>query len=114
MADGTPEPPADIGLEGRDLWGRAWAAAVTWLSPDTDMTAVVGACRLADDLEVARRRYRATSDPGDGRAVVALSRELTAALSVLGFDPTARARLGVAEVKKLSALEELMARRAGG
>ena len=114
MAEAAPDPPVDFGLEACDLWRRAWSAAITWLSPDSDMTAVVSACRLADDLEVARRRYRATSDPSDGRAVVALSRELTAALSALGFDPTARARLGVAEVKKLSALEGLMARRAGG
>lgn len=112
MAAGTPEPPVDLGLEGRELWGKAWAAAITWLSPDTDLASVVSACRLADDLEVARRRYRATSDPGDARAVTGFVKALHEALSVLGFDPTSRSRLGVAEVKRVSALEELARKRA--
>jgi phage terminase small subunit len=112
MSDDTPEPPADLGLEGTDLWRKAWAAAITWLSEDSDWTAVVNACRAADDLAIARRRYNATSDPGDGRAVVALGKALTDALSVLGFDPTSRSKLGVAEVKKATALEQLLANRA--
>jgi len=111
MADGVPEPPVDLLLDGRRLWERAWGAAITWLSPDSDMEAVEQACRVADDLAAARRRYRATTDPADGRMVVQLSKAMTDALSVLGFDPTARSRLGVAEVKRASALEELIARR---
>jgi phage terminase small subunit len=111
MADGVPDPPADLLLDGRRLWERAWGAAITWLSPDSDMEAVENACRLADDLAVARRRYRATSDPTDGRVVVQLAKSVSDALSVLGFDPTARSRLGVAEVKRASALEQLIATR---
>lgn len=113
MAKDVPEPPADLGLEGRALWEKAWSSAITWLSPDSDWTEVVEACSLADDVAAARRRYRATTDPGDARAVVALSKQLTEALSVLGFNPTARSRLGVAEVKRASALDELLARRKG-
>jgi hypothetical protein len=111
MAAGVPEPPAELMLAGRSLWGRAWASAITWLSPDSDLDAVVLACSLADDLALARERYRATRDPADARAVVALSKEFTVALSDLGFNPTARARLGVAEVKRVSALDELLSRR---
>ena len=107
----SPDRPVDLLLEGRALWERAWASAITWLSPDSDWDAVVEACQLADDVAVARRRYRATSDPSDGRAVVALSKELQASLANLGFNPAARSRLGVAEVKKMSALEQLMAKR---
>ena len=111
MADKTPEIPPEMDEAGRDLWTRAWSDAITWLSPDSDMAEVVEACRLADDLAIARHRYRATREPGDGRMVTALSKSLTEALSVLGFNPTARARLGVAEVKRVSALEELLAKR---
>lgn len=110
-ASDAPEPPVELLLEGRALWERAWASAITWLSPDSDWDAVVEACQLADDVSQARRRYRATSDPADARAVVALSKELQACLGHLGFNPAARARLGVAEVKQASALEQLMARR---
>jgi phage terminase small subunit len=110
-ATGIPPYPADLGLAGRKLWDRAWAAAITWLSPDSDGEQVEEACRLADDLAAARTRYRATTDPGDLRALVSASKQFTDALSALGFNPTARARLGVAEVKRVSALEELVAKR---
>lgn len=109
MAEGVPEPPAELGLEGRAFWERAWGRAITWLSPDSDRDAVEESAFLVDDLASARRRYRATTDPADARAVVALSKQLADSLSALGFTPTARARLGVAEVKKASALQTLIA-----
>jgi hypothetical protein len=75
------------------------------------MEQVEEAARLADDLAACRTRYRATLDPSDLRGLVAASKQFTDALSALGFNPTARARLGVAEVKRVSALEELVAKR---
>jgi phage terminase small subunit len=111
MADGVPDPPVDLRLDGRDLWAQSWDRGVTWLSPDSDWAAVVEACRLADDIAVARERYRVTREAGDARVVATLSKELRSALASLGFDPTARGRMGVAEVKKMSALETLMAKR---
>jgi hypothetical protein len=41
-----------------------------------------------------------------------LDRTIVSNLSLLGFSPTDRMRLGIAEVKKQSRLEELMARKA--
>jgi len=111
MAEGVPDLPAELGPAGADLWKQMWARAITWVSPDSDMAAVVEACLIADDLAVARRRYRATSDPKDAGALATLGKRFDAALSVLGFNPTARARLGVAEVKRVSALQSLLERR---
>jgi hypothetical protein len=111
-APGVPEAPASLGLNGRALWERAWNSAITWLSPDSDWDAVVLACSLADDLALAREVYRASRDAAHGRVVVSLSREMSNALSVLGFDPSSRSRLGVAEVKAMSALDKLAAARA--
>jgi hypothetical protein len=111
MAAGTPEPPVDLGLAGRRLWGRVWNQAITWLSPLSDGEQVEELARVADDLEAARRRYRATTDPADARALVSLNKAFTEGLSALGFNPTARARLGLAEVKRVTKLEELRARR---
>jgi phage terminase small subunit len=110
-ADGIPPYPPDLGLAGQHLWDRAWAAAITWLSPDSDGQTVEEACYLADALAAARTRYKATTDPSDARALVALSKQFLETLSALGFNPTARARLGVAEVKRVSALEELVQKR---
>lgn len=111
MATATPEPPAELREDGLSLWNQAWATAITWLSPDSDMKAVVHACLLADDLAVARARYRATTEPADGRILVNLSDAFAKSLSALGFDPVSRTRLGVAEVKRVSAIDELLAKR---
>jgi phage terminase small subunit len=110
-ANGAPPYPPDLGLAGQRLWDRAWNAALTWIAPATDRDQIEEAARLADDVAAARTRYRATTDPGDARALVAVSKQLTEALSVLGFNPVARARLGVAEVKRASALDQLIERR---
>lgn len=110
-ANGVPPYPADLGLDGRRLWDRAWNAALTWIALGTDAEQIEETARLADDLAAARKRYRATTDPADLRALVAASKQFTDALSALGFNPTARARLGVAEVKRVSALERLVAER---
>jgi len=40
-----------------------------------------------------------------------LNKEISEWLSLLGFDPTSRARLGLAEVKAASTLEKLQAKR---
>lgn len=114
MADGVPKPPDELGLDGLGLWKRAWEQGISWISKSSDLDELLEACHLKDDLALARERYRATRDPGDLRALVALSTALSAKFSALGFNPTARARLGVAEVKKANALEDLIARRTSG
>lgn len=106
-AQSLPEYPTDIGPEGAAVWRSIWAHGVVWISPATDLHAAELAARLADDLAVARRRYQAVGDPKDGRMVVSLSKAFSDALADLGFNPTARARLGVAEVTRVSKLESL-------
>lgn len=112
MASRTPPTPTDLGPDGERLWQMAWGFAITWLSPDSDLEAITSAARLADDVAAARARYRVTTDPADGRILVNLTKAFADSLSSLGFDPVSRSRLGVAEVRKASALDELLAKRA--
>lgn len=110
-ADVMPETPEYLLDRGRELWARVWADGVTWISPASDMDAVIRACQMRDAVSIAWERYMATHDPVDAKAFGALSKELGASLGFLGFDPSSRSRLGVAEVRKASALDELLARR---
>lgn len=110
QADDMPDFPSGLEDSGKELWRRVWQDGITWISPKTDLQAAEEACRSADDLATARRRYRATTDPKDAGALVALGKRLDDALSQLGFNPTARSRLGVAEVTRVSKLDALRRR----
>jgi hypothetical protein len=110
-AERVPDLPANIGKRGADLWRRAWAEAIVWLSPDSDRATVERACRLADAEELARQQYFDSMDPRDGTMYVKLSHELGIVLAEMGFTPIARTRMGVAEVKRVSKIEELRRRR---
>lgn len=86
------------------------AGASAWIGP-TD----VAASRLMDlydDLLLARAMWRDSGSDRDAKAYIALSKEVTSCLSALGLDPTARGRLGLAQVKTRSKLEEMRQRRA--
>lgn len=111
MADAIPEVPENLGEHGIALWNRAWDAAITWLSPQSDRNAIENAARLADTLATARDAYHRSLDAADLRALVQINKSYTDALSSLGFDPVSRSRLGVAEVKKMSAIDQLLAKR---
>jgi hypothetical protein len=84
--------------------------ASTWIGP-TDAAAAQRARELWDDVALARLTWRQTQDPSALNAYEKLNKGLIACLSSLGLDPTSRSRLGVAEVKTRSKLEELAARR---
>jgi phage terminase small subunit len=111
MAASAPEAPDYLGDDGVKLWNQLWDEAISWLSPVSDMTAIENAAMLADDLRIARDRYRATREPADGRVLIQINKSFVDALSSLGFDPTSRSRLGVAEVKAMSAIDKLLEKR---
>ena len=111
MAREIPPAPENLNQSGLDLWNRAWGIAITWLSPVSDIDAISNAAFLADASEAARNKYMATLESNDGRAFVAINKAYTDALASLGFDPIARSRLGVAEVKAATSIDKLLERR---
>ena len=111
MAYTPPTPPDNLGEKGLQVWNRSWSMAITWLSPASDIDAVENVARLADATETARVRYMATSEPADAKAYVAINKAYTDALSSLGFDPVARSRLGIAEVRAATSIDKLLERR---
>jgi hypothetical protein len=67
-------------------------------------------CELLDERSQLRAQVMNNNRPDERKALRDLDRQLVANLSLLGFTPTDRSRLGVAEVKRQSKLEELRSR----
>jgi len=110
-ADEAPEPSRPLGKPGRELWDRVWSNGVAWISPSTDAEILLMTCEMIDERWNLRARVLQSEDPKDRRNLTQLTKLIQENLSLLGFTPADRTRLGVAEVKAQSKLEELMARR---
>lgn len=107
----TPEPTRPLGKPGRELWDRVWQAGATWVSPNTDSEILLMTCEMIDERWNLRAKVLKSEEPKDRRNLNQLTKLIQENLSLLGFTPADRTRLGVAEVKAQSKLEELMARR---
>lgn len=109
-ASETPEPPRELGVAGSALWNRVWERGISWISPDVDIELLVMTCESMDERADLMRVVMSEGESRDRRALRALNSEIVSNLSLLGFTPADRSRLGVAEVKARSKLEELLAR----
>jgi len=122
-AEDIPTPPP-LGPDGLEMWNSLWTAGRRWLSPDSDTSMMIMLCQALDESESIRRAlalgevkrfYTLANGQQVTHPMVTQLRELraqmTAWLSSLGFSPTDRARLGLAEVRTPDALDDLQARR---
>lgn len=120
----VPAVPVALEDHGRALWFEVWQAGRSWLSPEADRPLVLSLCEAADEAEKLRAALADGSTPRfyemlNGAIVthpaVTQLRELrvqrTAWLSMLGFSPADRSRLGLAEVRVRDELDELKNRR---
>jgi hypothetical protein len=109
-AEGVPEPLRELGPSGLQLWTRVWGQGISWVSPDVDVDLLMMTCESMDERTDLMRLVASEGESRDRRALRALNSEIISNLSLLGFTPADRSRLGVAEVKARSKLEELLAR----
>ena len=68
-------------------------------------------CEQIDERIKLRASVWNNNRSDERKALRALDKEIVNNLSLLGFSPSDRTRLGVAEVKKQSKLEEIIAKR---
>jgi hypothetical protein len=101
--------PAELQFSAAETLESVLRAGVVWLA-STDAPKVVLLREALEDYE-ALREARGTVPPKELRDA---RTEISKLMSDLGFDPAARARLGLAEVKAASKLEELRSKRSGG
>lgn len=125
----VPNPPTRLGAAGRKFWFQIWEAG-SWLSVALDQPAVERCCRLISEcrayekeiaqygLMINQKNVTPLGEIFITRAPNPATKELRACekqlgvwLAVLGFDPTARAKLGYTEIKARSKLEDLIERR---
>lgn len=123
-AEGVPVPPKNLGIEGVALWNHVWQAGRTWLSPESDQTIIAMLCEAQDDYCLIREIINSGAEPrfyitANGQMVTHplitqlqnLRAQMTAWLAAIGFSPSDRSRLGLAEVRVRDELDELQRRR---
>ena len=84
-----------------------------WISPRLDVDLLERTCRALDRLVVLDKLFE--DDPSERKTVMSINETeklLASDLGLLGFTPSDRARLGLAEIKRQSKLDELRARAA--
>ena len=84
---------------------------LTWVSDTTDMELLTMTCEMVDERWNLRVKVMQSDDATMRRGLRELDRQIISNLSLLGFTPSDRSRLGVAEVKKQTKIEELIAKR---
>lgn len=99
MADQTPARAFD----------QVMARGVSWLA-ETDAPALALLREQLEERDTLKEML--AGGVGDRRALRDLDKQIISLLSQLGFDPAARSRLGLAEVKAASKLEGIRASQA--
>lgn len=112
MASEPPTPPRPLGSEGLKLWNRIWEHGKNWISPSSDIELVTLLCEAMDERTQLRLMVLRGSDWRDRVALRSLESQLISILSSLGLNPVERSRIGVAEVKARSVLDDLIEKRA--
>ena len=112
VAGGYIEPARPLEFAGRQLWEAAMKTGENWIARNSDTQLLLLTCEQMDRRNDLMTKIIETDEWRLYRALHDLEKMITTNLSLLGFTPTDRSRLGIAEVKKASKLEELMSRKA--
>lgn len=111
MVSEIPEPSRPLLKYGQELWDKVWGMGASWISPNTDFEILLMTCEMIDERWNLRVKVMQTDDARLRRGLRELDRQIISNLSLLGFTPSDRSKLGVAEVKAMSKLDSLMARK---
>ena len=107
---GAAVAPDGLGPSGLSLWHTVYEAGELWVSSRTDFHLVEQVCRQMD--RVAELRELWIADPADrslNTTLLETEKAVQSGLSLLGFTPADRTRLGLVSARAKSKLEEIMA-----
>ncbi len=109
----TPEPPEQLQARGREFWASVFDNG-QWIWKGVDRYLVTMTAELLDERQELRELTDQQPDNTRLRAALrALDKQLVSNLSLLGFTPSDRSRLGLIQAKASSWLEQAMERKHG-
>jgi len=109
---GYVEPQRPLDFAGMQLWQAAMTTGGNWIARNSDTQLLLMVCEQMDRRTNLISQIEETQEWRLYRALHDLEKMISTNLSMLGFTPADRTRLGLAEVKTASKLEELMNRKA--
>jgi hypothetical protein len=108
---GRVEPHQPLDWAGMLLWNRVFGVGQTWISPQTDVELLLLTCKQLDRQVVLERMF--VEKPDDfhvHRQLLDLETAVVKNLGLLGLTVDARSKLGLAEIKAESKMEQLRKR----
>lgn len=111
ISNGRPEPLNRLEESGLNLWQSTWNLGESWLSDQTDIFLLQMTCEQLDERDQLRIYVMDNIEAWHERAALRqLERDIASNLSMLGFTPTDRSKLGFTLAKTKSKLQELLDR----
>ena len=111
---GYVEPLRPLEWAGLQLWDSVFKHGELWVSSRTDVHFLMLTCEQLDRREELKSKIEETGDWHMYKQLNDLERMIASNLGLLGFTPSDRTRLGLAEVKRQSKLEELQSKWSSG
>jgi len=110
---GYIEPHQPLDWAGMLLWNRVFNAGQTWISPQSDVELLLLTCKQLDRQIVLERQF--VEKPDDfhvHRQLLELENAIVRNLGLLGLTVDARSKLGLAEIKAETKMEQQRKRQA--
>ena len=111
LTAGRVEPHQPLGWAGLLLWNRVFGSAQTWVSPQSDVELLLLTCKQLDRQVALEQQF--VEKPDDyhvHRQLLDLENQIVRNLGLLGLTVDARAKLGLAEIKAETKMEQLRRR----
>jgi hypothetical protein len=109
---GYTEPLRPLGEHGKAFWDSIFGAGEMWISIKTDTQLVQMVCEALDRrAKLSEMFYANPADRAINMSLHEVEKQIISGLSLLGFTPADRTRLGLVSAKTKTKLEELLAKR---
>mgnify|MGYP000638558797 CR=1 FL=1 len=109
---GYVAPARPLDFAGMQLWNAAMTTGGNWIARNSDTQLLLLVCEQMDRRTDLIAKIEETQEWRLYRALHDLEKMISTNLGLLGFTPADRTKMGVAEVKVASKLEQLMERKA--